>query len=117
MKRIGIVNRGESARRLIRAVRDHVAETGDDLQTVALVTPPDLAAPFAREADHAVPLAVPEGSRASSAYLDHASVLKALQECFAISLMAFLERYGVHQMKTPVVFNLTKDTCRKLRAN
>ena len=32
MKRIGIVNRGESARRLIRAVRDHVAETGDDLQ-------------------------------------------------------------------------------------
>ncbi|MFM9377790.1 carboxyl transferase domain-containing protein [Gordonia sp. VNK21] len=50
-RRIAIVNRGEAAMRLINAVRDLGAETGQDVQTVALHTDVDAGATFVREAD------------------------------------------------------------------
>ena len=40
-KRIAIVNRGEPAMRLIRAVRELNAGNGDALETIALFTEPD----------------------------------------------------------------------------
>ena len=50
-KRIAIVNRGESAMRLINAVAEHNAEHGTGLRTIALYTEPDRQAMFVREAD------------------------------------------------------------------
>ncbi|MFT4087282.1 MAG: carboxyl transferase domain-containing protein [Gordonia sp. (in: high G+C Gram-positive bacteria)] len=50
-RRIAIVNRGESAMRLINAVRDLNAETGQSVQTVALYTDVDRNSTFVREAD------------------------------------------------------------------
>src|SRR5688572_1524375 len=76
--RIGIANRGEAARRLIRAVRDYNLERGTSIETVALVTPPDLEAPFAREADRVVRLDVAAGKSASTAYLDGAKLIAAM---------------------------------------
>ena len=63
LKRIAIANRGESARRLIRAVRDYNLERGTNIETVALVTPPDADAPFAYEADRIEMLASGAGVR------------------------------------------------------
>ncbi|MEZ5212704.1 carboxyl transferase domain-containing protein [Gordonia sp. (in: high G+C Gram-positive bacteria)] len=50
-RRIAIVNRGEAAMRLINAVRDLNAETGESVQTVALHTDVDAGSTFVREAD------------------------------------------------------------------
>ncbi len=55
-QRIAIVNRGEPALRLLRAVRDWNAERGERLRTIALYTEPDRDALFVREADDAFPL-------------------------------------------------------------
>lgn len=63
--------------RLIRAARDLGAERGFPLETVALVTPPDAGALFAREADIARPLAVPKGMGAAAAYLDADALVEA----------------------------------------
>ncbi|MGI5862005.1 MAG: carboxyl transferase domain-containing protein [Myxococcales bacterium] len=52
-ERIAIVNRGEPALRLMRAVRDWNAERGAGLKTIALFTEPDRDALFVREADSA----------------------------------------------------------------
>ncbi|MGW4534268.1 ATP-binding protein [Nocardia sp. NPDC004340] len=70
--RIAIVNRGEAAVRLIHAVRDLAAETGLQIQTIALHTDVDRNATFVREADVAYDL----GPAAARPYLD----LKALEQ-------------------------------------
>ncbi|MFQ6226691.1 carboxyl transferase domain-containing protein [Nocardia sp. NPDC002869] len=69
--RIAIVNRGEAAMRLVHAVRDLAAETGQPIQTIALHTDVDRNATFVREADIAYDL----GPAAARPYLD----LKALE--------------------------------------
>lgn len=50
-ERIAIVNRGEPALRLMRAVREWNVERGAGVRTVALYTEPDREALFVREAD------------------------------------------------------------------
>ncbi|MGW5382167.1 ATP-binding protein [Nocardia sp. NPDC003963] len=69
--RIAIVNRGEAAMRLVHAVRDLAAETGQQIRTIALHTDVDRNATFVREADIAYDL----GPAAARPYLD----LKALE--------------------------------------
>src|SRR6185436_599714 len=69
--RVAIINRGESAMRLINAVRELVAETGEPIETVALHTDVDRNAMFVREADLAYDL----GPASARPYLD----LKALE--------------------------------------
>ena len=76
--RIAIVNRGEAALRLVRAVRELNAERDLELETLALVTRPDRGAPFAREADSLLALEVPSGSGAAAAYLDREAVVQAM---------------------------------------
>jgi len=63
-----VANRGEIARRVIRGCRNR------GLATVAVHSDPDAAAPFAREADEAVPLA---GATAAATYLDVGGLLDA----------------------------------------
>src|SRR5947209_2215622 len=72
-----VANRGEVARRVFRTCR----ELG--IRTVAVYTPPDARAPFAAEADAAVPL---EGARARglggvprNGYLDVEQILAAAE--------------------------------------
>ncbi|HET7303267.1 MAG TPA: carboxyl transferase domain-containing protein [Segeticoccus sp.] len=77
--RIAIVNRGESAMRLIHAVRDLNAAAGPDghrIETVALHTEGERRAMFVREADHAYGL----GPAADRPYLDYAVLERALVE-------------------------------------
>jgi acetyl/propionyl-CoA carboxylase alpha subunit/acetyl-CoA carboxylase carboxyltransferase component len=74
--RVAIVNRGEAAMRLIHAVRDLSAQTGDRIETVALYTDADHAAMFVREADLSYPL----GPAAARPYLDYAVLERALTE-------------------------------------
>ncbi len=74
--RVAIVNRGEAAMRLIHAVRDLSAETGIQIETVALYTDADRSATFVREADVAYPL----GTASARPYLDLAVLEKALVE-------------------------------------
>ena len=77
--RIAIVNRGESAMRLIHAVRDLNAQAGPDggrIATVALHTEGERRAMFVREADLAYDL----GPAANRPYLDYAVLEKALVE-------------------------------------
>jgi acetyl/propionyl-CoA carboxylase alpha subunit/acetyl-CoA carboxylase carboxyltransferase component len=74
--RVAIVNRGEAAMRLIHAVRDLSAETGTQIETVALYTDADRSATFVREADLAYPL----GPASARPYLDLAVLGKALAE-------------------------------------
>ncbi|MFI6291077.1 biotin carboxylase N-terminal domain-containing protein [Nonomuraea sp. NPDC050790] len=77
--RVAIVNRGEAAMRLIHAVRDLSAETGQRIETVALYTDADREATFVREADLAVAL----GPASARPYLDHAVLERALAACGA----------------------------------
>ncbi|WP_285596665.1 carboxyl transferase domain-containing protein [Kineosporia sp. NBRC 101731] len=74
--RVAIVNRGEAAMRLIHAVRDLAAETGEHIETVALYTDADRNSTFVREADIAYPL----GPAAARPYLNLAVLEKALTE-------------------------------------
>jgi len=74
--RIAIVNRGESALRLIHAVRELNAETGGHVETVALYTDDERTATFVREADLAYPL----GPASDRPYLDHAVLERALRD-------------------------------------
>ncbi|MBF6351151.1 ATP-grasp domain-containing protein [Nocardia flavorosea] len=64
--RIAIVNRGESAMRLIHAARDLSAETGQPIETIALYTDVDRNATFVREADVTYDL----GPASARPYLD-----------------------------------------------
>ncbi|HVE24260.1 MAG TPA: carboxyl transferase domain-containing protein [Sporichthya sp.] len=77
-KRIAVVNRGEAAVRLIRAVRELNAERGYAIRTVALHTEGEAAAMFVRQADEAV--ALRPSTTASVPYLDYAELERALQE-------------------------------------
>ncbi len=76
--RIGIVNRGEAAMRLIHSVRDLNAEgTGSEpVRTVAFCTDAERAAMFVREADEAYNL----GPASARPYLDLAVLEKAMLE-------------------------------------
>ena len=74
--RVAIVNRGESAVRLIHAVRELAAETGERIETVALYTDVDRAATFTREADIAYDL----GPASARPYLDLKLLERALVE-------------------------------------
>ncbi|GAA3523592.1 biotin carboxylase N-terminal domain-containing protein [Amycolatopsis ultiminotia] len=74
--RVAIVNRGEAAMRLIHAVRDLSAETGERIETIALHTDADATATFVREADVTYSL----GPAAARPYLDLAKLATALVE-------------------------------------
>ena len=74
-KRIAVVNRGEAAVRLIRAVKELNAEYDYGIRTVALHTEAERRAMFVRQADEAVTLAKPE---VGSAYLDYGVLEAAL---------------------------------------
>jgi acetyl/propionyl-CoA carboxylase alpha subunit/acetyl-CoA carboxylase carboxyltransferase component len=72
-----VVNRGEAAVRLIRAVRELNAEYGCGITTIALHTDAERRAMFVRQADEAVTL---RRTSAGIAYLDHAELERALLE-------------------------------------
>ncbi|WP_341267674.1 carboxyl transferase domain-containing protein [Gordonia malaquae] len=74
--RIAIVNRGEAGMRLINAVRDLNAETGQNIEVVALHTDVDRTATYVREADIAYEL----GAAADRPYIDLAVLRRALIE-------------------------------------
>ena len=74
--RVAIVNRGESAMRLIHAVRELAAQTGSRIETVALYTDVDRTATFVREADVAYDL----GPASARPYLDLKALERALVE-------------------------------------
>lgn len=74
--RIAIVNRGEAAMRLIHAVRGLSAETGQQIQVIALHTDVDRNATFVREADVAYDL----GPAAARPYLNLELLEHALLE-------------------------------------
>ncbi|MGY1679216.1 ATP-binding protein [Geodermatophilus sp. SYSU D01176] len=74
--RIAVVNRGEPALRLIRAVRELNAEHGTRTRVVALHTEAERRATFVRAADEAVLL---DDTGAGSPYLDHAELARALR--------------------------------------
>ena len=76
-KRIAVVNRGEAAVRLIRAVRELNAEHDYGIRTVALHTEAEKRAMFVRQADEAVTLRKPA---TGSAYLDYGVLEAALVE-------------------------------------
>ncbi len=72
--RVAVVNRGEAAVRLIHAVRELEAETGQRIEVVALHTTGEASARFVREADVAHDL----GPASDRPYLDHAVLERAL---------------------------------------
>ena len=72
-----MVNRGEAAVRLIRAVRELNAEYGCGITTIALHTDAERRAMFVRQADEAVTL---RRTSTGIAYLDHAELERALLE-------------------------------------
>ena len=75
--RVAIVNRGEPAVRLIRAVRELNEQHDWGMRTIALHTPAERRALFVRAADEAVCLRDVPG--AGGAYLDHAELERALR--------------------------------------
>ena len=75
--RIAVVNRGEPAVRLIRAVRELNAEHGFGVRVLALHTAAERGALFVRSADDAVQIR--DAGTAGSPYLDHAELARALQ--------------------------------------
>jgi len=85
--RIAIVNRGEPAMRLIRAVRDVARSGGPVYRTIALYTDPDEHALFVREADQAIRLGpaitVDESGQRKSSYLDYGRLEAAMAEARA----------------------------------
>jgi len=77
--RLAIINRGEAAMRLIRAVRELNLEHDLQIATIALHTAAERRATFVLEADEAVQIG---GS--ASPYLDHAELERALRSCRAV---------------------------------
>ncbi|MGQ0625109.1 MAG: ATP-binding protein [Sporichthyaceae bacterium] len=76
-ERIAVINRGEAAVRLIRAVRELNIEAGSTIRTIALHTAGESGAMFVRQADVAVLLR--PSTTASSPYLDYAELERALR--------------------------------------
>jgi len=74
-RRIAVVNRGEPAMRLIRAVRELNAEHGSDTRVLSLHTEAERRATFVRAADEAVVL---RETGDGSPYLDHRELARAL---------------------------------------
>ncbi|GAA3168384.1 biotin carboxylase N-terminal domain-containing protein [Blastococcus jejuensis] len=74
--RIAVVNRGEPAMRLIRAVRELNAEHGHGIRVIALHTESERRATFVRAADEAVVL---HETGAGNPYLDHEELGRALR--------------------------------------
>ncbi len=74
--RIAIVNRGEPAMRLVRAVRELNAEHGFDITVIALHTESERRATFVRACDEAVVLAE---TGPGTPYLDHDELGRALR--------------------------------------
>ncbi|MGI8593242.1 MAG: carboxyl transferase domain-containing protein [Solirubrobacteraceae bacterium] len=72
--RVAIVNRGEAAVRLIRAVRELNLEHDDRIRTIALHTAAERRAMFVLEADEAVVIG------GKTPYLDHSELERALRE-------------------------------------
>ncbi len=72
--RVAIVNRGEAAMRLIRAVRELNLEHGFGMRTIALHTEAERGATFVLEADEAVVIG---GEK--SPYLDYEELERALR--------------------------------------
>ena len=72
-RRVAIVNRGDAAVRLIRAVRELNLEHGHGMRTIALHTEAERRALFVREADEAVLIGGP------SPYVDHGELERALR--------------------------------------
>jgi len=123
-RRVGVLNRADAAMRFLRAARDHRAETGEALETVACVTTPDEGAAFAQLADDVVHLGAPlrpgpQGPR--SAYADAEHVVERLRaaRCDAVwlgwgfgsedpELLAALEDAGL------VVIGPPSDAVRRL---
>ncbi len=84
-QRIAVVNRGEAAVRLIRAVEEMRNDGEADLRTIALHTDPDRNALFVRSADEAFSLGSatfvdPDDSRRKNRYLDYPALERALRE-------------------------------------
>ena len=75
-KRIAVVNRGEPAMRLIRAVRELNEEHGYGIRVIALHTEDERHATFVRAADEAVVL---RDTGKGIPYLDHEELGRALQ--------------------------------------
>jgi acetyl/propionyl-CoA carboxylase alpha subunit/acetyl-CoA carboxylase carboxyltransferase component len=78
--RIAVVNRGEPAVRLIRAVRELNAEHGTGTRVIALHTEAERRATFVRAADEAVVL---RETGAGSPYLDYDELRRALRTSHA----------------------------------
>ena len=76
--RIAVINRGEPAVRLIRAVRELNAEFGYGIKVIALHTESERGALFVRLADEGV--RIREKGDLGSPYLDHAVLRTALIE-------------------------------------
>ena len=79
-RRLAVVNRGEPALRLIRAVRELNDEHGHGIRVIAMHTEAERRATFVRAADEAVVL---RRSGDVNPYLDHAELGRALGECRA----------------------------------
>ncbi|WP_068270660.1 biotin carboxylase N-terminal domain-containing protein [Aldersonia kunmingensis] len=80
-KRIAVVNRGEAAVRLIKAVRELNAEFDYGIRAIALHTEAERRAMFVRQADEGVLLR--KTGAAATPYLDHAELERALIEAKA----------------------------------
>ncbi len=84
-QRIAVVNRGETAMRLIRAVHELEAEHASGLRAIALYTEPDSGSLFVREADEAWNLGEasfvdPRDGQRKNRYLDYDALEQALRE-------------------------------------
>ncbi|GAA2018485.1 ATP-grasp domain-containing protein [Nakamurella flavida] len=75
--RIAVINRGEPAVRLIRAVRELNAEFGYGIRVIALHTAAERSALFVRAADESVVLR--DKGSLGSPYLDHAELERAMR--------------------------------------
>ena len=77
IERIAVLNRGEPARRCLRAIRELRAEEGSSLVGIALFTDPDQRSTYVREADERLSLGAAlrrsNGGDLRPAYLDHPS--------------------------------------------
>ncbi|GGG21289.1 fused acetyl/propionyl-CoA carboxylase subuit alpha/methylmalonyl-CoA decarboxylase subunit alpha [Rhodococcoides trifolii] len=78
--RIAVVNRGEAAVRLIRAVRELNSEFDYGIRTIAMHTDAERRAMFVRQADEAVTL---HKTGVTNPYLDYVELERALVECKA----------------------------------
>nr|MBA3861748.1 fused acetyl/propionyl-CoA carboxylase subunit alpha/methylmalonyl-CoA decarboxylase subunit alpha [Solirubrobacterales bacterium] len=77
MTRVAIINRGEAAVRLIRAVRELALQDGGTMRTIAFHTEAERRAMFVRQADESMVIGA-DGT--DSPYLDHGELERALRE-------------------------------------